>query len=77
MPRSAFGSRNSGSKTMREVRDVSPLWRGMPNLSGKSLSIRAITRRGGRSFSSIILQSSFHLVPVSGRTDTLVPREKP
>ena len=45
MPRRASGLRNSGAKTTAERRaPTSPLWRGMPNFSAKSLCIRAMTR---------------------------------
>ena len=42
MPRSASALRYSGSNTMRAGTSASPLCRGMPNLVGKSLCIRAI-----------------------------------
>ena len=44
MPRSAFSSRYAGSNTSVAIRPAArPLWRGMPNLVGKSLLTRAIT----------------------------------
>ena len=46
-PRRASGLRNSGSNTIRAFSaSTSPLWRGMANLVGKSLWMRAITRMG-------------------------------
>ena len=44
MPRSASGFRYSGSKTIfARSAGTSPLWRGMPNFSGKSEWILAMT----------------------------------
>ena len=42
MPRSASALRYSGSKTMRAGTSARPLWRGMPNLVGKSVRMRAM-----------------------------------
>ena len=43
IPRSASGLRYSGSKTSSAFSSsTSPLWRGMPNLEGKSLRMRAM-----------------------------------
>ncbi len=46
-PRTASGFRNSGSKTMWAFRlSTSPLCRGMPNFSGKSVRMRAMIFMG-------------------------------